>query len=222
MMSMNSMPLMPPWFWAANMSMRGSRIDRICDFGGRRPPVKPSTRRTDPGGDMALSTASISSGSSGSASICSRVRTELKALPLGSSSRTLPVATDGEALLHALDLQRDAAARIVAAAHAHVAHDGGLEPGELDLDRVAPFGQVVDDGHAGAAGDHGLPALHARGSVLGNHVHRGTRNNQPRRVADGDDEAAPTRRRLGRCRRARPGHDGTRRARRRRGGASTS
>ena len=86
MMSMNIMPLMPPWFWAANMSMRGSRIDRICDFGGRRPPVKPSTRRTDPGGDMALSTASISSGSSGSASICSRVRTELKALPLGSSA----------------------------------------------------------------------------------------------------------------------------------------
>ena len=86
MMSMNIMPLMPPWFWAANMSMRGSRIERICDFGGRRPPVKPSTRSTDPGGDIALSTASISSGSSGSASICSRVSTELNALPLGSSA----------------------------------------------------------------------------------------------------------------------------------------
>ena len=85
MMSMCMMPVMPPWFWAANMSMRGRRIDRICDFGGRRPPVNPSTRMTDPGGDIALSTASISSGSSGSASICSRVSTELKALPFASS-----------------------------------------------------------------------------------------------------------------------------------------
>ena len=86
MMSMCMMPDMPPWFWAANMSMRGSRMERIWDFGGSRPPVNPSTRMTDPGGDIAFSTASISSGSSGSASICSRVRTELKALPPGSSA----------------------------------------------------------------------------------------------------------------------------------------
>ena len=85
MMSMCMAPVMPPWFWAANMSMRGSLIERICDFGGRRPPVNPSTRMTDPGGDIALSTASISSGSSGSASICSRVSTELNALPFASS-----------------------------------------------------------------------------------------------------------------------------------------
>jgi hypothetical protein len=54
MISMCMAPLMPPWFWAANMSMRGSLIERICDFGGRRPPVNPSTRMTDPGGDIAL------------------------------------------------------------------------------------------------------------------------------------------------------------------------
>ena len=81
MMSMKSAPPIPPWFCAANMSMRGRRIERICDFGGSRPPVKPSTRMVEPGGAIAFSTASISSGSSGSDSICSRVRIVLKAEP---------------------------------------------------------------------------------------------------------------------------------------------
>ncbi len=84
MMSMNIAPLMPPWFCAANWSMRGRRIDRIWDLGGSLPPVNPSTRIVAPGGAIALSTRSISSGSSGSASICSRVSTVLNAEPRGS------------------------------------------------------------------------------------------------------------------------------------------
>ena len=84
MMSMKCAPLMPPWFWAANWSMRGSRIDRIWDFGGSLPPVNPSTRIVAPGGAISFSTRSISSGSSGSASICSRVSTVLNAEPRGS------------------------------------------------------------------------------------------------------------------------------------------
>ena len=97
MMSMNIIPIMPPWFCAAYMSIRGSRIDRICDLEGSRPPVKPSTRMTDPAGAIALSAASISSGSSGSASICSRVSTVLNALPPGSSDDdclSRPTVTD--------------------------------------------------------------------------------------------------------------------------------
>jgi len=72
--SMNIMPFMPPWFCAANWSIRGRRIDRICDLGGSLPPEKPSMRMTAPGGDIALSAASISSGSSGRAAICARVK----------------------------------------------------------------------------------------------------------------------------------------------------
>ena len=45
------------------------RIDRICDFGGSLPPRKPSTRIVAPGPAISFSTFSISSGSSGSASI---------------------------------------------------------------------------------------------------------------------------------------------------------
>ena len=84
MMSMKCAPPMPPWFCAAYMSIRGRRIERIWDFGGSLPPVKPSTRMVDPGGAIALSAASISSGSSGSDSICSRVRIVLNADPRAS------------------------------------------------------------------------------------------------------------------------------------------
>ena len=118
----------------------------------------------------------------------------------GAASRvqrgTLPVAADGEALLHALDSQGDTAAD-VAAAHAHVPHDTGLEPRELDLDRVAPVGQIADDGDAGAASRDRLRALSARGGVLGHHAHRGVRHHQARLVNDGDDEAAGARLGLG-------------------------
>jgi hypothetical protein len=95
-MSMCIIAVRPPWFCAANWSIRGRRIDRICDFGGSLPPVNPSTRRTDPGGAMALSAASISSGSSGSAAICSRVSTVENAWPRGSRAalcRSRPTAT---------------------------------------------------------------------------------------------------------------------------------
>jgi hypothetical protein len=86
MMSMWSIPCRPPWFCAAIMSILGRRMERICDFGGSLPPVKPSTRMTAPGGAIAFSTFSISSGSSGKASICSRVSTVEKAAPCGSSA----------------------------------------------------------------------------------------------------------------------------------------
>ena len=44
-------------------------MERICDFGGSLPPRNPSTRIVAPGPAISFSTFSISSGSSGSASI---------------------------------------------------------------------------------------------------------------------------------------------------------
>ena len=50
-------------------------MERICDFGGSLPPRNPSTRIVAPGPAISFRTFSISSGSSGSASICCFERT---------------------------------------------------------------------------------------------------------------------------------------------------
>ena len=60
---------------------RRKRIDCICDLGGSRPPRNPSTRIVAPGPAISFKAASMSSGSSGSASICSRVSRFPNALP---------------------------------------------------------------------------------------------------------------------------------------------
>ena len=73
------------WFSAANIAAE-KRMDRICDFGGSLPPRNPSMRIVAPGPAISFSTCSISSGSSGSASICSRVRTLLKRSLFGSDA----------------------------------------------------------------------------------------------------------------------------------------
>jgi hypothetical protein len=81
-----SMKLWPAlWFSAANMAVE-NRIDRICDFGGSLPPRNPSMRMVAPGPAMSFSTCSISSGSSGSASICSRDSTLLNRSLFGSDA----------------------------------------------------------------------------------------------------------------------------------------
>jgi hypothetical protein len=49
------------------------RIDRICAFAGSGLPSKPSTRMTAPGPAMSCSCCCSVTGSSDSASICSRV-----------------------------------------------------------------------------------------------------------------------------------------------------
>jgi hypothetical protein len=70
MMSMNSPPA--KWFSAAKAS-RVMWIALIADLGGSRPPSKLSTRMTAFPPAMSCSCCAISSGSSDSASICSRV-----------------------------------------------------------------------------------------------------------------------------------------------------
>ena len=95
-MSTNIMP--PPWFSAANMALE-NRIERICDFGGSLPPRNPSTRIVAPGPAISFSTFSISSGSSGSASICSFEQhvAESIAVRIGRGGRR--VAADRHALV---------------------------------------------------------------------------------------------------------------------------
>ena len=151
MMSMWMAPLMPPWFCAANMSILGRRIDRICDFGGSLPPVKPSTRMVAPGGDIALSTCFHLVRIVGQRVdlLARQHRAERRAARV--ERRRLRVARDGDLLIELRELQRDAAAH-VAAAHADVLQDRRREPGELHLDRVAPVGQVRDDGDARVVG----------------------------------------------------------------------
>ena len=70
MMSMKSPPA--KWFSAANAS-RVMWIALIADFGGSRPPSKLSTRMMALPPAMSCSCCCISSGSSDSAWICSRV-----------------------------------------------------------------------------------------------------------------------------------------------------
>jgi hypothetical protein len=61
------------------------RIDRICDFGGSRPPVNPFTRIVAPGPAIWSSTCCSSSGSSGSSAISCGVSSLVKELPRTSS-----------------------------------------------------------------------------------------------------------------------------------------
>ena len=142
------MPSMPPWFCAAIWSMRGRRIDRICDLGGSLPPVKPSMRMIAPGGDMALSAASISSGSSGSAAICSRVSTVENALPRGSRAGVCLSRPTTTSSVTFFDGQDDGPARSRRRGAAIVLDDDGLEAGELGGDRVPAGRETVDRGEA--------------------------------------------------------------------------
>ena len=70
-----SMPGCPPSWYSAAKRLVWIRIWRIWLLGGRRPPLKPFTRRTAPGPARRLTSFSISSGSSGREAISSGVRT---------------------------------------------------------------------------------------------------------------------------------------------------
>ena len=61
------------------------RMDRICDFGGSRPPVNPFTRIVAPGPAIWSSTCCSSSGSSGSSAISCGVSSVVNELPRTSS-----------------------------------------------------------------------------------------------------------------------------------------
>ena len=139
-MSTNTMP--PPWFSAANMS-REKRIDRICDFGGSRPPRKPSTRIVAPGPAISFSTRSISSGSSGSASICDFDSTVLKRSLFGSDAAVAGSRPTETALVELLDREHDFST-CVAGAQPEIRHADGLEAGEAHADAVPSRHEVLD------------------------------------------------------------------------------
>jgi hypothetical protein len=87
---------MRPWPASWNSAEYGfiwMRIWRICDFGGRRPPVKPLMRSTASGPAIRRSASSSSSGSSGRDAISADVSTLPKPCPAEarSSGRTLHV-----------------------------------------------------------------------------------------------------------------------------------
>ena len=121
---------MPPWFCAANLSMRGRRIDRIWDFGGSLPPVKPSTRMVAPGRRHRLEHPLHLVGIVGKRFdlFARQHRAERRAARV--HRRALLVAADRHVLVELLELQGDRAP-VVAGAHADVANDRGLETGEL-------------------------------------------------------------------------------------------
>ena len=84
-----SMRPKPGWSYSAEKGLALSRISRMADLGGMRPPVKPSMKICPPlgpaaGPASACSASAISSGSSGSASRSSPLMTMAPALFRGS------------------------------------------------------------------------------------------------------------------------------------------
>ena len=132
MMSMNRPPA--KWFSAANAS-RVMWIALIADFGGSRPPSKLSTRMTALPPAMSCSCCAISSGSSDSASICSRV-IAVPNVDAPIRRRLARVARHRHRILQPLDGEHGDVL-VVARLQLHVLQDARLEAGELRLDGVA-------------------------------------------------------------------------------------
>ena len=106
-----------------------------------------------PGPAMSINWRCISSGSSESASICSRVSTEPKriAAPIGGASLRVLLHVDG--FREVLDEQHDDVA-IVALAHAHFLEHAGKKPGKLGARRIASRQQTSDRRQAVGRGLH--------------------------------------------------------------------
>ena len=167
--------------------MRGSRIDRICDFGGSLPPVKPSTRMRRSRRRHRLEhrlhlirivgqRRDLLAREHGGERVAARIE-----------RGRLVVAADRHVLGDFLDRQRDRPA-VVAGPHAIVADMHRLEAGELRLDRVAAGRQIsivatpVADVVTGA-----IPAPARRGLLPGDRD-LGVRNHTAGLIDDGDDE----------------------------------
>ena len=167
----------------ANVS-RVTRIDLISAFGGRSRPSKLSMRIFASGPAMSISCRRSSSGSSDSASICSRVITVPKVTSRSDADcwRSRSTVTD--------DCRRSIGSTsdlpVLAAPDPDVRQRLRLKAGELCCDRVAARGKVLELDLALLARRRGRDERRLGGRLDAGERHGGARQDAPRFVQNSD------------------------------------